>query len=165
MRGSIVLLLTRLLVLIIIAGIAPAVVGAQAEATPGQGKIVGEQIDIDDPARDLFRFEFEADASLPESEPFQPGLGETPTISSEAMMVFISAGPFVLYTPPTMEEGAVVVVSPDGSDIQIQQWEDQTTQGPPLADCPSPCYVPPDRYATIETGGYVFQKENSGCVY
>ncbi len=177
MRGSVVLPALLLVVLTAFGGAAPALVGAQEGQTPGAGRITYVRLDAPDADQrfgdklELYRFRFARSTDdqptlLPESDPFSPEQGEVPTISREAMMVFVDAGPFVLYTPPTMEPGAVVVVSGDGLPIEYEQWLDSTTPAPEgRQPCPSPCSVPPDRYAYVETGDYVFHRKNSGCPY
>ena len=165
------LLIGALLVLTILPGAAPTLAGVQEAPTAGEGSITYERIDVPGTDRDfgdkleLYRFTFDPEASLPESEPFRREQDESPTISSEAMMVFVDSGPFVLYTPPTMEEGAVVVVSGDGT-VSTERWLDRMTPAPEgPRPCASPCAVARDQYALLDPGDYVFQRANSGCVY
>ena len=193
MAVSVVLRLPGLLVLSLLAGAipvgvaaqdvpgaaTPAAAEAQGEPFPGQGSITFERLDAPDPndafgdKLELYRFTFENPtegpaedrvAALPEPEPFFPGQDQSPTISEEAMVVFVEAGSFVLYTPPTMEEGAVVVVSGNG-DVPIEEWESQIQRVGEPQSCASPCSVPPDRYALLDEQDYVFHRERSGCVY
>lgn len=165
--------LAGLLVLVGLAGATPALALAQdAEVppAPGQGRIIYERLDDPGTGQDygnkleLYRFTFDPEANLPESQPFVPEQREPPTISHEAMMVFVDVGPFVLYTPPTMENGAVVVVSGDG-EVRYEEWLTREATPGPMQFCPSPCAIPADRYAVLDTNDYVFQRANSGCVY
>lgn len=161
--------LAGLLVAVSLASVAPALVVAQEDGLPEPGeRIVYERIDRGDPTDEfgdkleLYRFTFEVhEAHLPEPDP-----DAFPDISAEAMMVFVESGLLVIYTPPEMEEGAVVVVTADGGPVNIEQYLDATTPAPEgIVECPSPCTVPSDTYALVEPGDYVFHAANAGCPY
>jgi len=157
--------LAGLLVAISLAGVAPALVGAQEGGIPEPGeRIVYQRIDPEDPTDELgekvelYQFTFEVhEAHLPEPEQF-------PDISREDMTVFVDAGLFVLYTPPDMREGAVIVVTGDDRPIMVEAWSSPDTMDSRHA-CDNPCSVAPDRYVEVAPGDFVYHAKGSYCPY
>ena len=158
-----------LLVLSGLAGLAPSLANAQEGGSetdifsrdPGTG-VTYERLDEQEAIAqlvgqlgdnlELYRFTFESSSYLPADR------------YPEAMMVLVSQGPFVLYSSPETAEGDIVAISTDGRPIYINRWSSSTTiEEEDL--CPSPCSVPPDWYAYLDTGDYAIHKENSFCAY
>lgn len=185
MRASTILVV----VLLVLTGlVAPSLANAQDAGTPAANAQSGAaQIDPTLPDREagtgvtfvrrdvpgqtdqsrenlaLYEFTFEPFAYLPEH--MTPDDEESPRISPEAMLVFVNVGPVMLYAPPGLTEGAVVVVSADG-EVLLEQWADPTTRLVDDEPCrTNPCQVPEDTYAILETGDYALHRAGSYCPY